>query len=220
MSALVTIRYDRQSPAPEIIERLAEHLMIGGLAVLPTDTTYALVGDATAEPAAQAIFRMKKRPTEHALPVFVDEASSLERWFIRLRPKYRPVADQFWPGALTLVLPVWPGFYLRVGGDGRSVGVRATHEPIVYKVMRKANRYLLATSANPTGIGPGEFDMKTWLEDSVDGNVMWYKPDNGFTSGPASSVVDLTGVKPVATRLGAIAEESLKKILPELEIKR
>ena len=54
MSALVTIRYDRQSPAPEIIERLAEHLMIGGLAVLPTDTTYALVGDATAEPAAQA----------------------------------------------------------------------------------------------------------------------------------------------------------------------
>lgn len=220
MSAPVTIRYNRQSPPPEVVDRLAEHLMIGGVAVVPTDTVYALIGDATAEPANQAIFRMKKRPVEHALPVFVDEASSLERWYIRLRPKYRPVAAQFWPGALTLVLPVWPGFYLRVGGNGRSVGVRATIEPLVYKVMRKANRYLLATSANPTGIAPDGFDMAAWLEDSPNGSVLWFKPEDDFAPGAVSSVVDLTGATPVATRLGAISGSSLKKVLPDLRIQR
>jgi tRNA threonylcarbamoyl adenosine modification protein (Sua5/YciO/YrdC/YwlC family) len=219
MSAPLTITYNRQTPAPELVERLAEHLMIGGLAVVPTDTVYALIGDATAEPAAQAIFQLKNRAEDQALPVFVDDARSLERWYIRLRPKYRPLAEAFWPGALILVLPVWPGFYLRVGGDGKSVGVRATLEPIIYKVMRKANRYVYATSANPTGVEPAACDIAAWLESSENGQVMWLKPEDSFAPGPVSSVVDLTGTMPLATRIGAIAEDRLKKVVPDLQVR-
>jgi len=218
MSALLTVAYNRQEPSPELVERLAEHLMIGGLAVVPTDTVYALIGDATAEPAARAIFRLKNRPEDCALPIFVDEAGSLERWYIHLLPKYRSLTDTFWPGALTLVLPVWPGFYLQVGGDGKSVGVRATLEPIIYKVMRKANRYIYATSANPAGADPQTCDIAAWLKNSANGQILWLKPENGFTPGKVSSVVDLTGTVPQVTRVGAISAERLKKALPDLRI--
>lgn len=219
MVALEIIRYARQSPSPELVDRLAEHIFIGGLAILPTDTVYGLVGDATADPAARTIFRLKNRPVENPLPVFVDGPASLSRWNIRLHPKHLPLAQKFWPGPLTLVVPVWPGFYLRVGGDGRSVGVRSTAEPIIFALMRKTNRYLFATSANPSGAKPNEFDIPAWLGEFPDVRVLWFKPDD-YTPQAVSSVIDLTGKTPVLVRAGAIPEKSFKKLLPGLEIRQ
>jgi len=217
MAALEIINYDRQSPSPADVDRLAEHIFTGGLAILPTDTVYGLVGDVTADPAARMIFRLKNRPSENPLPVFVDGPISLYRWYIRLRPKYIPLAQKFWPGPLTLVVPVWPGFYLRVGGDGRSVGIRATTEPIIFSLMRKTNRYLFATSANRSGVDPEGFDIQGWLDDFPDVRILWYKPE-GYIPQAVSSVVDLTGKTPVLLRSGAIPGESLKKFLPDLKI--
>jgi L-threonylcarbamoyladenylate synthase len=76
MAATEIITFDRESPSPDVVDRLAEHILIGGLAVLPTDTVYGLIGDATADIASQAIFKLKNRPAEQALPVFVDRPAS------------------------------------------------------------------------------------------------------------------------------------------------
>jgi len=219
MAATEIIPFNRESPSPDVVDRLAEHILIGGLVILPTDTVYGLIGDATADVAAEAIFKLKNRPADQPLPVFVDRPRSLYRWNIRIQPKYLPLTEKFWPGPLTLVLPVWPGFYLRVGGDGRSVGVRETAEPIVRALMKKANRYLLATSANPAGVEPQGFDIARWLEQAPNGRILWCKPEN-YNPGTVSSVIDLTGRKPVLLRAGAIPGEACKKILPDLEIQR
>jgi len=219
MAATEIIPFDRESPSPEVIDRVAEHILIGGLAIVPTDTVYGLVGDATADVAAEAIFKLKNRPSSQALPVFVDRPGGLYRWNIRLQPKYMPLTEKFWPGPLTLVVPVWPGFYLRVGGDGRSVGVRETGEPIVRALMRKSNRYLLATSANPSGTEPQDFDIARWLEESSNGRILWCKPES-YAPGAVSSVIDLTGKAPVLLRAGAIPGETCKKVLPDLQFQR
>jgi len=219
MAATEIIPFNRESPSPEVIDRLAEHILIGGVAIVPTDTVYGLVGDATADIAAEAIFKLKNRPSSQALPVFVDRPGSLYRWNIRLQPKYMCLTEKFWPGPLTLVVPVWPGFSLHVGGNGRSVGVRKTGEPIVQALMSKARRYLLATSANPSGTEPQDFDIARWLEESPDGRILWCKPEN-YTPGVVSSVIDLTGKAPVLVRAGAIPVETCKNILPDLQLQR
>ena len=210
---------NRQSPLVELVDRLAEHILAGGVAIVPTDTVYGLIGDATAAPAAEAIFRLKGRSPSQPLPVFVDGTESLLRWFIRLRPKYVNLARTFWPGPLTMVLPVWPGFFLRAGGDGRSVGVRVTAEPLIQLLMRKTNRYLFATSANPSGVDPHAVDYPAWLADFADGEVLWFKPEQ-YAPGAVSSVLDLTGHRPVLLREGAISGETFKKFLPDLGIRR
>lgn len=209
--------FDRESPAPDLVDQLAEHILTGGVVVLPTDTVYGLIGDAIAQPAAEEIFHLKNRSPQAALPIFVDEASSLSRWCIRLSPKFMTLAEEYWPGPLTLVLPVWPGFYLRVGGDGRSVGVRATAEPIVLALMRKTNRFLLATSANPSGVNPGAVDLRAWLTEKSTSRVLWCRPES-YESRSASTVIDLTGRAPVLLRQGTIPQELLKKFLPDLQL--
>lgn len=219
MAALEIVPFDRESPSPDVVDRLAEHVLTGGVAVVPTDTVYGLIGDATAQPAAQTIFRLKNRSMDHPLPVFTDGPESLSHWSIRLRPEHLPLVKEFWPGPLTVVLAVWPGFFLRVGGDGRSVGVRATAERLIWLLMRKTNRYLFATSANPTGVDPQRVDLPAWLAESTDGDILWLKPEQ-YTPGVVSSVLDLTGRTPVLVREGAIPVATLKKFLPNIEVRR
>ncbi len=219
MAALEIIKFDRARPEPDIVDRVAEHILLGGVAILPTDTVYGLIGDATADPAAEMMYTLKERDAQNPLPVFVDTAEGLYRWYIRFNPDYQKLTDEFWPGPLTLVLPVWPGFYLRVGGDGRSVGVRATGEPVVFSLMRKTNRYLLATSANPSGVAAENTDIKAWLDKFPGVRVIWLQPGD-FTPQPVSSVIDLTGDMPVLLREGAIDEKTLKKVVPDLTVRR
>ncbi len=216
--AVRRLQFTRKNPEADVVDQVAEHVLTGGMAVVPTDTVYGIIGDATAKPVAEAICALKNRPGEEALPVFVDHASSLVRWHIKLPDKYLPVTEAFWPGPLTLILPSLPDFYLAVGGDGKSVGVRETAESIVYKVMRKTNRYLFATSANPSNEDPKTVNYKSWLESATKATVIWCEPNNEYQPQDVSTVLNLTGRTPTIKRQGAISVQQLQKIIPNLKV--
>src|SRR6266705_4269197 len=93
------------SPTPENVDRAAEMLRDGELVSFPTETVYGLGANARKPDAVQRVFAAKRRPAEHPVIVHIADASVLPRWARSIPAGARALADAFWPGPLTLILP-------------------------------------------------------------------------------------------------------------------
>jgi len=145
--------------APEIlrpdaagIARAAALLARGRLVGLPPETVYGLAADATDERAVAAVFAAKGRPRFNPLIVHVPTVAAAEA-LARMTPVARALAAAFWPGPLTLVLPVDPGADLApsVCAGLATVAVRVPAHPAMRSVLRDLGRPVAAPSANPSG---------------------------------------------------------------------
>jgi L-threonylcarbamoyladenylate synthase len=146
-------------PSPEILPdtaaghaRAATLLRQGGLVALPTETVYGLAADATQDAAVAEIFKAKGRPGFNPLIVHVADLAAAAQ-LAELPDPARALAHAFWPGPLTLVLPLKPGHGLspRVTAGLPSVALRVPAHPAMQAVLRAANRPIAAPSANPSG---------------------------------------------------------------------
>ncbi len=137
-------------PAPGDIERAAEAALRGELVVLPTDTIYG-IGTRPDDPAATArLFEAKRRPRDLELPVLVPTVGSAER-LGRFGAQARRLAEGYWPGPLTIVVPrseASAGWDL--GGDPDTVGLRIPGHPVALAVLERTGP-LAVTSANLSG---------------------------------------------------------------------
>ncbi|MCU1483803.1 MAG: hypothetical protein JWN67_549 [Actinomycetia bacterium] len=131
----------------EVVEALAAGLPV----VVPTDTVYGVAVDPSRPGATDRLFEVKERPTEAALPVLaadVDQAFALAG---EVPPAARRLAEAFWPGGLTLVVPRRPGLGYDLGGlDDLTIGVRVPDHDVVRSLARRVGP-LAATSANLHG---------------------------------------------------------------------
>ena len=132
--------------------RAADLLRQGALVALPTETVYGLAADATNDAAVAAIFTAKGRPGFNPLIVHVPDRATAET-LAAFSDSARALADAFWPGPLTLVLPLKPGHGLsaRVTAGLPSVAIRVPAHPAMQAVLRAAARPIAAPSANPSG---------------------------------------------------------------------
>jgi len=132
--------------------RAAALLRRGALVALPTETVYGLAADATDDAAVAAIFAAKGRPGFNPLIVHLPDLAAAERLAI-FDATARALAHAFWPGPLTLVLPLRPGHGLspRVTAGLPTVAIRVPAHPAMQAVLRAANRPVAAPSANPSG---------------------------------------------------------------------
>ncbi|ODT65935.1 MAG: threonylcarbamoyl-AMP synthase [Pelagibacterium sp. SCN 63-23] len=139
-------------PVPLTIEDAAALLRAGKLCAFPTETVYGLGADATNADAVLSIYETKGRPRFNPLIVHCADLTMAER-FAEFSPLARRLAQRFWPGPLSLVLPLRPGHGLAdiVTAGLPSVALRVPDHPIAQALLRAADRPLAAPSANPSG---------------------------------------------------------------------
>jgi L-threonylcarbamoyladenylate synthase len=195
----------------EEIQRAVQILRRGGLVGLPTETVYGLAADAENELAVRRIFAVKGRPSSHPLIVHVASAAKLEGWVARVPDEARRLADAFWPGPLTIVLPRGPRAKDVVTGGQDTVALRVPGHPLARELLEAFGGGLAAPSANrfgrvsPTRAEHVRADLGSDVELVLDGGAS--------AVGLESTIVDLSGDGAVLLRPGGISREQLERVL-------
>ena len=174
-----------------------------GLVVsVPTDTVYGLAARMDRPAGMASIFSAKGRPPGLALPVLVGRWRQARTVAASWPRSASMLAARFWPGALTVVVPVDPALGTHLGGDGKSVGLRLPRQKFVQALCRRAGP-LATTSANVHGAPPcttAEEVRGTFGAPDVALVI-----DGGTCDGEPSTVADCTVSPPSCLREGAIA---------------
>src|SRR5438132_6786477 len=134
------------------IDRAVGLLRAGELVAFPTETVYGLGADAGNADAVRRIFAAKGRPVDHPVIVHLPDASLVARWARMFPGDARKLADAFWPGPLTLILPRADGVSNVITGAQDSIGLRVPSHPIAHQLLaafaRAGGSGIAAPSAN------------------------------------------------------------------------
>lgn len=190
---------------PVELTELVAALGRGDVVVVPTDTVYGLAGRFDSPRAIQSIFEIKQRPPDKPLPVLAASVSDLSA-VATFDPLACELADAFWPGPLTLVLPRAEGFDADLGaGDRDTVGVRVPEHELTRRLLEECGP-LAVTSANRSGEPPAT-DAQTAAAEFPELLTL----DGGPGAGQPSTVVSLVG-EPTLLRAGALEQAILQAI--------
>lgn len=206
-----TILVDPEHPDPETIARAAARLRDGALVAFPTETVYGLGAHALDERAVRRIFEAKGRPSNNPLIVHVADAEGARALVSSWPERAQRLADVFWPGPLTLVLPRDARVPDAVTAGLDSVAVRVPAHPVALALIAAARVPVAAPSANRfTGVSPTTAaHVARALGDRVDLVL-----DGGPTSvGIESTVLALTGGEATLLRPGIVSEEQLAAVV-------
>lgn len=198
-------------PDADGIDRAAGILRQGGLVAFPTETVYGLGGDARSDQAVARIFAAKGRPQFNPLIVHVPDLASAEKVAV-FTATARDVAGAFWPGPLTLVLPlrVDSGVSHLVTADLPTVAIRVPAHPLAQLLLRAFGGPLAAPSANPSGrISPTRAEH---VMEGLSGRIDAVLDGGPCAVGVESTILGLDGA-PVLLRPGGIPVEALEAAL-------
>ena len=195
---------------PSDVARIAQCLCESGLAVFPTDTVYGIATLAQDEKAVGRLFAAKGRDFRAALPVMVAALDNLTSVALPL-PGLDTLAERFWPGPLTIVLPKTPSLPPLVTGGGNTVGVRIPDHPFVLELLRTVGLPLAVTSANLSGQPPAMTALEALAQ--LDGRVHLIVDGGRAPGGVPSTVIDLTTRPPRVLRAGPIPAADLSAAL-------
>lgn len=188
-----------------------EVLKRGGLVAFPTDTVYGLGTDALNITAVEYIYRVKGRPPGQPFPILIADLSQVETVAETWTPLAKLLAVNFWPGALTLLLPIAKAVPSILGSENRTIGVRLPDHPIPLALIRGLGRPLVGTSANRSG-QPSALtaqEVRAQLGEMLDMVI-----DGGnCPGGIESTVVDVTGAVPRIVRTGAISGREIDAVV-------
>ncbi|HEX7124343.1 MAG TPA: L-threonylcarbamoyladenylate synthase, partial [Thermodesulfobacteriota bacterium] len=193
---------------PAAVRRAAALLRAGRLVAFPTETVYGLGADATNGAAVAAVFAAKGRPRFNPLIIHVAETEAAER-LVRFDNRARWLAEAFWPGALTLVLPRAEAcpVALLAGAGLDTLAVRVPAQPTAQALLRAADTPVAAPSANRSGeVSP---TTAAHVAASLGDEVALILDDGPCRIGLESTVLDLSGSAPAILRPGAVTEEEL-----------
>ena len=188
------------------IQHAVKILQRGELVGMPTETVYGLAGDARNESAIRAIFARKGRPPDHPLIVHLHSVTQLQEWAHDPNKLALKLAQQFWPGPLTLILhKAKAASPLLTGGQG-SIGVRVPAHPVAQELLAAFGGALAAPSANRFGhISP----TKAVHVQSEFGTDLFVLEGGASEIGIESTIVDARSLSPKILRPGAISESQI-----------
>ena len=198
------------------IAEAAAILRRGGLLGIPTETVYGLGADGLNEDAVRRIFEAKGRPQDNPLILHVPDAGWLERCCADIPDTAYALAERFWPGPLTMILPRRDCVPLRTTGGLDTVGVRCPDHPVTRAIIAAADTPVAAPSGNTSG-RPSPTCARHMMEDmmgKIDGIV-----DGGPCAvGVESTIIDLTVQPPRLLRPGGLPLEALEAVLGEVAV--
>ena len=204
------------APTQAAVAQAAQVIIEGGLVGLPTDTVYGLAADATSDVAVAGVFRAKGRPLDKPLIAFVATQAMAEAC-ADFAPPARALAEKFWPGPLTLVLPRAAASPLSplVHQGAAGVSLRIPGNEIARAVVEAAGRPLTAPSANPSG-APSPLTAAEVVAGL--GPHVAFVIDGGPADGSlASTLLDLTGAITRLLRPGVVTAEAIERVVGPIE---
>ena len=196
------------------IEKAVRLLKKGRLVAFPTETVYGLGADARSKAALTRLYAVKGRPTDHPVIVHLGSPDWISRW-AEPDPRALTLAQEFWPGPLTLILRRKPDVPDAVTGGQDSVGLRMPSHPLALQLLNAFGDGLAAPSANRFGkVSPTTADhVRSDLGRDVD-----YVLDGGPCEvGVESTIVDLSTSAVKVLRPGHITESEIERVLGRLE---
>ena len=199
------------------LNKALEVLHQGKLVAIPTETVYGLAGNAFNEKAIASIFALKQRPTSNPLIVHIKSIKDLEKVAENIPYKAYILAEHFWPGPLTLLLPKRPIIPSLVTAGNCTVAVRVPDHPMTIELLDKLDFPLVAPSANPYGsISPTTpkhvaryFDSE--LEVILDGGAC--------RKGIESTIIGFENEEVIVYRLGTLPIDEIEKLIGKVRIK-
>jgi L-threonylcarbamoyladenylate synthase len=200
---------------PQAIEHARHLLCLGQVVAFPTDTVYGVGVHAFLPEAVAALYAAKRRPTDKAIPILVGGIEDMERVGRTVPPIAWQLAERFWPGGLTLVLPRAEQVPSVVTAGGDTVAIRYPDHPIPLALMKAIDAPLAATSANLSG-QPSPSTAEQVMSQLAD-RIPLIIDGGKCPGGIPSSVVDLSHTPPRLLRAGAVTAEELLDVLPDLE---
>lgn len=207
---------EKADGAKRALEEAGEIIMQGGLVAFPTETVYGLGGDALNPESSKKIYAAKGRPSDNPLIIHIADMEHLGRITKEVPQSAYQLAAAFWPGPLTMILPKSEEVPYQTTGGLDTVAVRMPSHPVAMEFIKAAGGYVAAPSANLSG-KPSPTTAKYVVQD-MDGRIDMIIDGDGVDIGLESTIVDLTGDKPMILRPGYITEEMLDKVLGQVEI--
>lgn len=194
------------------IEQARDCIAAGGVVVIPTDTLYGLAADATNPDALEKVYEIKGRPSGMALPVLVSGWGQVEMVSSvagRCEELARILAERFWPGPLTLVLPANPELPPRLTAGLDTIAVRMPDHAAPLALAAGLGRPITGTSANRSGepdiTDPSE--LRRCLGGLVDGIIVSGEPPQGT----ASTIVAVSEDDLTLLRTGALSFSEVRR---------
>src|SRR5947207_5296477 len=180
------------------IKEAAAILRSGGLVAFPTETVYGLGADADNEAAVRKIFAAKGRPADHPVIVHLAEMMQMVEWSGQIPKEAWRLAETYWPGPLTLILPRLPRAKDVVTGGLDTVGLRVPSHPVAQSLLRKFGGAIAAPSANRFGhVSPTRAEH---VRQELAGRVDLILDGGDCEVGLESTIVDLSADEPVILR--------------------
>ena len=202
-------------PEPKVIERAAKLLRDGEIVVFPTETVYGLGADAFQPAALVRIFAAKGRPFSDPLIVHIADESTLELLTAAIPEQAKRLAQEFWPGPLTLILPRGPRVPHLITAGLETVAIRMPRHPVALALIRALASPIAAPSANrfmhvsPTTAEHALADLA--------GRVPLVVDAGPCEIGVESTVLDLCSEVPRILRPGGISLEALRTVVPDVQ---
>jgi L-threonylcarbamoyladenylate synthase len=199
------------------IDKAARLILEGKLVAIPTETVYGLAANALNEKAVLSIFKAKQRPFFDPLIIHVPGIEDVKKYAILHHDKLGMLADAFWPGPLTLLLPKKEIIPDIVTSGLTQVAIRIPDHELTLQLLNKTNVPIAAPSANPFGyISPTEPEhVDEQLGDKID-----YILDGGSSKvGLESTIVGIEDETICVYRLGGLALEDIEKVIGKIELR-
>ena len=197
-------------------EIAADIIRKGGLVAIPTETVYGLGANGLDEQAVAKIFEAKGRPQDNPLILHVAKPEEMERFCHDIPDAAYALAERFWPGPLTMVLPVRDIVPKRTTAELDTVAVRCPDNETTREIIRLSGVPIAAPSANISG-KPSTTTAQHVLHDH-DGKIDAIVDGGPCRVGVESTIVDLTESRPRLLRPGGITPEQLIAVLGDLVI--
>tara|TARA_B100000029_G_scaffold94942_3_gene85150 strand:+ start:23346 stop:23945 length:600 start_codon:yes stop_codon:yes gene_type:complete len=192
----------------------ANILLDGGVVCIPTDTVYGITSIADDVSAVKRVFQLKNRPEGTPLPIFISSATELDEYTVGFSPEAKMLANEFWPGALTIIANRSDSIPPITVAGFPSAGFRIPNHYVPIKLAKLTRKPITGTSANISGQPEAK---------NVDDVVRMFGKDNpnldmvldgGTLSGTIpSTVVDVTSGDLKIIRVGMVGEDAIRRIL-------
>ena len=198
------------------VGQAAEILRRGGLLAIPTETVYGLGADGLNEDAVRHIFEAKGRPQDNPLILHIPDAGWLTRYCKNVPETAYRLAERFWPGPLTMILPRADCVPLVTTGGLDTVGMRCPDHAVTRAIIAAAGVPVAAPSANTSG--RPSCTSAAHVREDMDGRIDGVVDGGACRVGVESTILDLTCTPPRLLRPGGLPLEDLREVLGEVAV--
>lgn len=209
-------RINNPAEQQEEINEIASFLEKGEVVAIPTETVYGLAANAFDESAVQKIYEAKGRPSDNPLIVHIAKIEDMHLLAEEITEEAQKLAEKYWPGPLTIILPKNKYVPDCVSGYLPTVAIRFPEHKAAQAIIEAAGTPLAAPSANISGFpSPTSFQ---YVEDDMTGRVAAIVDGGDCDFGIESTVITLATNPPTLLRPGAVTKEQLEEVLGEIKV--